>query len=45
MYAEKLKAFENVKNLGGKAWAAAIDVIEQLNFKDCSMQRVNSHWH
>lgn len=39
MYAEKLKQFENVENLGGKAWqhAAAIDVIEKLNFKDCSM--------
>ena len=39
MYAEKLHQFENVENLGGKAWqhAVACDAIEKLNFKDCSM--------
>jgi hypothetical protein len=39
MYSEKLNQFENVENLGGKAWqhAAACDTIETLNFKDCSM--------
>jgi hypothetical protein len=39
MYAEKLKAFENVENLGGKAWehGVACDVISQTSVKDCSM--------
>ncbi len=39
MYAEKLKQFENVENLGGKAWehAIACDVISKTPVKDCSM--------
>jgi HEPN domain-containing protein len=39
MYAEKLKQFENVENLGGKAWqhARSCDLLEQEKFKDCSM--------
>ena len=39
MYAEKLKAFENVENLGGKAWehAIACDFFEKSPVKDCSM--------
>ena len=39
MYAEKLKQFENVENLGGKAWQHAVncDLLEQAKFKDCSM--------
>ncbi|MDD2864818.1 MAG: HEPN domain-containing protein [Methylococcales bacterium] len=39
MYAEKLKQFENVENLGGKAWehAIACDVISQTPVKDCSL--------
>jgi len=39
MYAEKLKQFENVENLGGKAWQHAVncDLLEQVKFKDCSM--------
>lgn len=39
MYAEKLKHFENVENLGGKAWehAIACDVISKTPVKDCSL--------
>ncbi len=39
MYAEKLKQFENVENLGGKAWqhARSCDLLDQEKFKDCSM--------
>jgi HEPN domain-containing protein len=39
MYAEKLKAFENVENLGGKAWehGVACDAISQTPVKDCSL--------
>jgi HEPN domain-containing protein len=39
MYAEKLKAFENVENLGGKAWehAKACDLIDGAGIKDCSL--------
>ena len=39
MYTEKLKHFENVKNLGGKAWehAVACDVISKTPVQDCSM--------
>lgn len=39
MYAEKLKAFENVENLGGKAWehAVACDFFDNSPVKDCSM--------
>ncbi len=39
MYAEKLKQFENVENLGGKACkhAIACDVIAKTAIKDCSM--------
>jgi hypothetical protein len=39
MYAEKLKQFENIENLGGKAWehAVACDVISQTSIKDCSL--------
>jgi len=36
MYAELLKHFENVENLGGKAWQHAmnVDSIDQMNIKD-----------
>lgn len=39
MYAEKLKQFENVENLGGKAWehAVIVDLTEKSGIKDCSM--------
>ena len=39
MYAEKLKQFENVKNLGGKAWehAKACDLIDGGGIDDCSL--------
>lgn len=39
MYANKLKQFENIENLGGKAWehAIACDVISQTPVKDCSL--------
>ncbi len=39
MYAEKLKQFENVENLGGKAWehAVMIDLAEKSGIKDCAM--------
>jgi hypothetical protein len=39
MYAEKLHRFENIENLGGKAWehAIACDVISQTPVKDCSL--------
>jgi len=39
MYAELFKQFENVENLGGKAWQHALnlDLIEQVNIKDCSL--------
>lgn len=39
MYAEKLKQFENVENLGGKAWehATAIDLISSSKITHCSM--------
>jgi len=39
MYTEKLKHFENVENLGGKAWehAIACDVISKTPVKDCSL--------
>jgi len=39
MYKEKLQAFANQESLIGKAWqhAAAIDLIETSDIKDCSM--------
>ena len=39
MYAELFKRFENAENLGGKAWQHAVnlDLIEQVNIKDCSL--------
>jgi hypothetical protein len=39
MYQEKLKQFENVENLGGKAWrhAVAIYVLSNTRIKDCSI--------
>jgi hypothetical protein len=39
MYAEKLKHFENLENLGGKAWqhAIACDFFDNSPVKDCSM--------
>jgi HEPN domain-containing protein len=39
MYKEKLNAFANQESLVGKAWqhAAAIDLIETSDIKDCSM--------
>ena len=39
IYTEKLKHFENVKNLGGKAWehAKACDLIDGAGIDDCSL--------
>ena len=39
MYQELFKAFENIENLGGKAWehAVAIDLLTHSNIKDCSI--------
>jgi HEPN domain-containing protein len=39
MYSEKLKQFENVENLGGKAWehAKSCDWLNEAGIKDCSM--------
>lgn len=39
MYAQKLKPFENAKNLGGKAWehAIACDFFDSSPVEDCSM--------
>jgi len=39
MYKEKLKVFANQETLAGKSWqhAAAIDLIANLDLKDCSM--------
>jgi HEPN domain len=39
MYAEKLKAFKNVKNLGGKAWehGVMIDFADKSEINDCAM--------
>lgn len=39
MYAEKLKQFEKKKNLADKAYqhAVAIDLLEKVEFDDCSM--------
>jgi hypothetical protein len=39
MYRERFKEFENITNLGGKAWehAVAIDVLNETNIRDCSI--------
>ena len=39
MYAEKLQRFENLENLGGKAWehAVLIDFTEKSGIKDCAI--------
>ncbi len=39
MYRELFKDFENVKNLGGKAWehAVTLDILAETNIKDCSI--------
>ncbi len=39
MYTEKLKHFENVKNLGGKAWehAKVCDWVSDSGIDDCAM--------
>lgn len=39
MYQELFQKFENVENLGGKAWqhSVNIDLIEQTKIKDCSL--------
>jgi HEPN domain-containing protein len=39
MYAEKLQRFENLENLGGKAWehAVLIDFTAKSGIKDCAM--------
>lgn len=39
MYAEKLQRFENLENLGGKAWehAILIDFTAKSGIKDCAM--------
>jgi len=38
-YAELLKQFENVKNLGGKSWQHSmnLDVTKDIDIKDCSI--------
>jgi hypothetical protein len=44
IYAEKLKHFENIENLGGKAWehAVVIDLLATVKLKDCSMHCFHS---
>jgi len=39
MYQELFQRFENVENLGGKAWqhSVNIDLLEQSKIKDCSL--------
>ncbi len=39
MYTELFKDFENLKNLGGKAWehAIALDLLAETNIEDCSI--------
>jgi len=39
MYQERLQKFENMENLGGKAWQHSVnlDLIEQTTIKDCSL--------
>ncbi|CAK0775699.1 HEPN domain-containing protein [Gammaproteobacteria bacterium] len=39
MYAELLRRFANIENLGGKAWQHAlnIDLIEKTTIRDCSL--------
>lgn len=39
MYQELFKTFENVKNLGGKAWehAVALDLLNSTRIQDCSI--------
>ena len=39
MYAEKLKQFENVENLGGKAWehGVAIDAVGKSELTNCAI--------
>lgn len=39
MYQEKIKFFENIENLGGKAWehAVTLDILNKTNIKDCSI--------
>jgi hypothetical protein len=39
MYQEKIKDFENIENLGGKAWehAVTLDILNKSNIKDCSI--------
>ena len=43
MYAEKLKQFEKKKNLADKAYqhAVVIDLLEKVQFDDCSMHCFN----
>jgi len=39
MYQEKVSYFENIENLGGKAWehAVTLDILNKTNIKDCSI--------
>jgi len=39
MYQERVKYFENIENLGGKAWehAVTLDILNKTNIKDCSI--------
>jgi len=39
MYQEKVMCFENIENLGGKAWehAVTLDILNKTNIKDCSI--------
>jgi hypothetical protein len=39
MYQEKTNCFENIENLGGKAWehAVILDMLKNTSIKDCSI--------
>ena len=39
MYQERVKIFENIENLGGKAWehALTLDMLNKTTIKDCSI--------
>ncbi|MCK5728632.1 MAG: HEPN domain-containing protein [Methylococcales bacterium] len=39
MYQERVRFFENIENLGGKAWehAFTLDMLNKTNIKDCSI--------
>lgn len=39
MYQKRIQCFENIENLGGKAWehAVTLDILNKSNIKDCSI--------